>query len=94
MQLNIKGIMCDNSACNYRDDSVQVSEYKDWLNKPCPQCGANLLTKADFKNIRKLIGLKRIINFLFPWQRKPRSTDVCFSVKMDGSGNMDIQQKK
>ena len=45
----IGGIKCDNPSCDFRDESIPVEDYKNWLNKPCPICGSNLLTK-NFTN--------------------------------------------
>ncbi len=44
--LKISGIKCDN--CSYKDDSVKFEDYLEWLNKPCPDCGENLLTQKDY----------------------------------------------
>lgn len=45
--LKVSGIKCDH--CTYRDDSVSQNDYKFYVNKPCPDCGANLLTVEDFE---------------------------------------------
>ena len=49
-ELIVKGIKCDNPKCDFVDMSVKFEDYKDWVNKPCPKCGANLLTEIDFLN--------------------------------------------
>jgi len=41
------GIKCDVPHCNYEDHDVDPEEMIFWVNKPCPCCGANLLTEAD-----------------------------------------------
>lgn len=53
--LQVKGIKCDNESCDFADDSVEFEEYKDWVNKLCPECGSNLLTEADMKSVTLLI---------------------------------------
>lgn len=62
MILTISGIRCDNPECNYRHDEVALSDYGEWLNKPCPHCGENLLTEADF-NISMISILKSSIPY-------------------------------
>ena len=47
MEVNITGLKCDN--CDYRDDEVQFSEYKESIGKPCPRCGESLLTEEDYQ---------------------------------------------
>ena len=51
-KLEISGIKCD--SCDYKDSSVQMSDYHNWLNKHCPICGTNLLTESDYEMINKL----------------------------------------
>lgn len=51
MELIISGLKCDH--CDYRDDSVQFSEYKESIGKPCPKCGNSLLTQEEYDNCLK-----------------------------------------
>lgn len=48
VEVYVRGIKCDNSTCGFKDDTVKFEEYEQWLNKPCPKCGANLLTEEDY----------------------------------------------
>ena len=41
-----KSLMCDAPGCDHREDIDVFSE--DLIGKPCPKCGANLLTKDDY----------------------------------------------
>ena len=52
MEINISGLKCDN--CDYRDDSVPFSKYKESIGLPCPKCGHSLLTKEDYESCVKL----------------------------------------
>lgn len=56
------GIKCDNPDCDYRDETVKVEDYSNWLDRPCPKCGNNLLTKEDYKSFKKLLSLIKVIN--------------------------------
>lgn len=63
-------ITCDNPNCDYRvpnptkDPNVDALEY---VNMPCPECGENLLTAADYlQGIRIIEGLNWI-NKWFSW---------------------------
>ena len=64
--ISISGIKCDNTLCDYRDDSVSVESYPQWINKPCPKCGENLLTEEDFRNAEMLLSIGHLINSLPP----------------------------
>ena len=47
MHIEISGLKCDN--CNFRDDDVKFSEYKDSVGRACPECGESLLTQEDYE---------------------------------------------
>lgn len=55
------GLVCDNENCDFEDMSIKQSDYKDWVNKPCPKCGENLLTEEDFINSEKM---QLAVNFM------------------------------
>jgi len=53
----VSGIKCDKPLCDYRDDDVAFEEYGEWVNKPCPKCQSNLLTKRDYFGVRMAMKL-------------------------------------
>ena len=58
------GLQCDNPTCDWVDPNIQVEDYKEWLNAPCPKCGENVLTEEDFQNtmlLRDIVGLVNTI---------------------------------
>lgn len=63
-------IVCDNKQCGYKIKSVtgdpneDISEY---LNKPCPNCGENLLTEKDYLQSLKVLKLINWLNRWFSW---------------------------
>jgi hypothetical protein len=57
--LVVRGIKCDNPACDFNDDSFTWNGFetmKEYLNKPCPKCGANLFTQADYEAMTAIMG--------------------------------------
>ena len=70
LELSIKGINCDNGECNFRDDEVKFENYKDWLNKACPECGENLLITEDYNKCLLMIKVAAMIN-----ERSPKRKD-------------------
>lgn len=86
----VKGIKCDAVPCDYIDMDVTFDQYEQYLNKPCPKCGASLLTQADYENVKMLLALAQMANDLLPPMpdEKPR---VKMSIKMDGSGRMNME---
>lgn len=64
VELAISGIQCDH--CEFKDDSVKVEDYKDWLNKECPECGFNLLTQKDYDMVQALYKAVDTVNAMTP----------------------------
>lgn len=87
------GIKCDNPYCNFRDDSAKVEDCKQWLNKPCPKCGQNLLTEKDYLNTLLLIGMTKIINNIFPEVDDDEKIST-MAVEMNGTGEIKFDTKK
>ena len=46
------------------DENKEIlsENYKDWLNKPCPKCGENLLTEEDLDNFLKVSAVANLVN--------------------------------
>jgi len=90
IDLKIKGIKCDNPDCDFKDDSVVFEDYKVWLDRPCPKCGANLLTEADLKAVKKLRRFVIIVNFIYKPFLKFMDTTKRKSgeMEMNGTGEM------
>lgn len=93
VKMNIGGLKCDTQGCDYCDDSIKVEDYAEWIDKPCPKCGGNLLTKADYDNVQMMINLVNLANGMFP---PPKEDEQLFkiSVDMDGTGKMDMKIAK
>jgi len=66
LKINVGGIKCDNKECDFNDMSVKFEEYTEWLNKPCPKCGSNLLTQQDYDAIKTMIDIVGIVNEVVP----------------------------
>lgn len=42
------GLECDNENCDWEDKTIKWSDAHNWIDKPCPKCGENLLTQDDY----------------------------------------------
>jgi len=86
---NVFGIKCDNSKCNYTDPTVTYEDYPNWLNKPCPLCGCNLLTQADYDICKKMMDLAEIANSTY---EVPENNDdlknVTYHFGFNGTGTL------
>ena len=62
--LNIGGIQCDNSQCDFVDMSVRFEDYPNWVNKPCEKCGENLLTEEAYDSCLQMLQIVNMVNSL------------------------------
>ena len=82
------GLKCDNPCCDYQDMSIPTSEYKKYIGCPCPKCGSNLLTKADYRSFKIILGVVKVINFIcyFIPKKKLGNDMATMTIKFDGTG--------
>ena len=94
MELYMYGLKCDNPNCDWKDDNIQAKEYPQWVGKPCPKCGQNVLTEADYKCIKFLqkISQSKIINALNNLLIAAGSKEKTYTMKMNGTGIINIQE--
>lgn len=62
IEYNVQGIQCDNTNCDYVDENVKYGDYPEWLNRPCPECGENLLTEEDYNMLKAIINVAEMVN--------------------------------
>jgi hypothetical protein len=60
------GLKCDNPDCDWTDMSIKVEDYPAWVDKPCPECGSNLLTQEDYDKTQVLMNAFDMINSIDP----------------------------
>lgn len=91
--MKVTGIKCDNSNCNYHNDTATFEDYKNYINKPCPCCGENLLTKKDYRTCKMLMAMSNFINKHSKTPDKERET-IDFSVRLDMNGTGKVSVKE
>lgn len=94
--LKMTGIKCDAAACDFHDHEVQRAEYINFINQPCPNCGANLLTEKDYQAVLALEKFAnclpvRMLNKIASWFGKKPGT---FKVEMNGSGQVNVKNAR
>jgi len=80
------GLKCDNSKCDYINEKVDFNNYENWVDKPCPKCGENLLTEEDFLRATALRETIKIINSIPPEELES------FSKKLPAESLEDFKQ--
>jgi hypothetical protein len=92
LELRIHGIKCD--VCDYREerngDKLTLEDCKQYLNKPCPKCGANLLTREDYDSIAAFMGGMNALNKILPPVDDNMQREVS-NVEMNGTGDMKFK---
>ncbi len=89
IRIKIAGIKCDNEECDFRDGEVDRDNYKEYVDKPCPECGSILLTQEDYDTVQALERVAFEINVDIP-ESLIDGSEVTFSVEMDGSGDLKL----
>ena len=62
LEIKENGLKCD--SCDWKDTTILFADYENWINKPCPMCGANVLTQEDYNNMKLLVETMDFINEL------------------------------
>lgn len=85
-----KGIKCDAPGCFWSDMTVPFD--KDaFRNKPCPRCGASLLTDADTKTITRMEAAASLVNALLrPFHRLLPRRRTRIPLDLNGSGRITV----
>jgi len=58
------GLKCDNIKCDWKDETIPFSDFKNWVNKPCPKCGENVLNLEDYNATILFLKITNTINEL------------------------------
>ena len=76
----------ESSDLNDKNENIKLEEYPEWVNEPCPQCGANLLTEEDFAFAQMMIKLTKEVNQIIP-PREVREDSIAQKVTLDLDGS-------
>jgi hypothetical protein len=98
---NMGGIKCDNPLCDYVNKDVHITDYIDYINKPCPCCGENLLTEEDYRSINIFLKTIKFINKIGSFMpksfqnrmEKRQENAKIVTACWDGTGKVDFNVK-
>lgn len=94
MELNYTGLKCDH--CSYRDDSIEFKDYINNINKPCPDCGHNLLTQQEYNSCLKNVNIVKNINIIlniFKWINPLYYIKLLFGKKYQNYDEISISKR-
>lgn len=53
--IEMYGLVCDNSECDWEDMTIPFEEYKNNVGAKCPECDEPIFTKEDYDKTSQLI---------------------------------------
>lgn len=83
--LIIRGLKCDAAGCDFMDPDAVPDE--SLIGRPCPKCGASLLTEADLASVRLIQFAVHAVNV----EMGPSPDDAQYEfirICLDGSGDI------
>lgn len=92
--VKVHGLQCDAPNCDYHDDTICADDYEEYLNAPCPECGAPLLTQADLDSLKDMLELEEhLIGLGIPLE-VPGEPKFSIPLEMNGTGKIEIGEPK
>ena len=92
VEVEVLGVKCDAEGCTFFDPEVSFSQMEQFIDKPCPICGAPLLTREDYAATLAILGIATLTNSEAP--RPPAGSErVRIAFEMDGSGKIEAVTK-
>lgn len=85
--IEVSGLKCDAPNCDYYDHEAKYENYEKYVNKPCPKCGANLLTEADMRTCKLMEAAAAVVNATTTVPDGSRNT-IRTRMHMNGSGKI------
>lgn len=84
------GIKCDTEGCDYKNSSVAFEDIGEYVDRACPKCGGNLLTREDYQALTELHSIVDALNSFELVQPDPSSKRVQAELKMKGDGTIEM----
>jgi len=107
IELTASGLKCDAPSCDFRQEGIRLTYDAIIANtgRPCPKCGANLLTEDDAQaliTLRKVIIGINIVALPFMLLILPitlirmlgKTRGPAYRLFMDGSGYIKLRLKR
>ena len=100
MELNIHGLKCDAPGCGWADMSIPLAKYHVYVGAACPDCGADILTEADYRYVVAMVRVNNMINTVGAVIQgltfgliKPGKPKTVNHIDLNGSGKPSIRKE-
>lgn len=61
-EFRTNGLMCDNEKCDWKDTTIPIEHFSNWVNASCPKCGEVVLTLEDFQSVVEVNTIVKMFN--------------------------------
>jgi phage FluMu protein Com len=90
IQYVLNGLRCD--QCNWVDENIPLDDFDKWLDKPCPKCGAIVLTHEQLGHLYMMLEIADVMNQLdIPID--PNEPMAEMNLLIDSSANIKLNIK-
>jgi hypothetical protein len=86
VEITQNGLQCDNPNCDWKDTTIPAEDFVNWVDKPCPTCGENVLTEKDFNNWQAVMITASMLNSL-------SEKEITILAKARGIENPDVKTR-
>lgn len=62
IEVNIRGLKCDNPNCDWKDESIPFENYPKYVGHSCPKCGQNILTQECYDKMKAMTVFAKLFN--------------------------------
>lgn len=86
MEMFETGLKCDNIKCDWARPDIRQKHHKHWIDKPCPKCGENVLTRKDYRNFQIFKWIMILVILPINWVYKlivPKKHQKLYNVTVD-----------
>jgi len=90
IQYELNGLKCD--KCDWVDESISLDDLENWVDKPCPECGANVLTSEQLAHLNMILEVADIVNSL-DIPKDPNDEEAEMDLLIDSSANIKLNIK-
>jgi len=86
----INGLQCD--ECGWEDKTIPLDDFDKWLDKPCPSCGATVITHEQLGHLIMMVEIADVMNQLdIPID--PNDPMVEMNVKIKDTNDIELEIK-
>jgi len=64
LTFDIGGLKCETPGCDFVEPTIEIKDFPEWQDRPCPNCGTPLLTETDIDFVSRMQDFIALTNYL------------------------------